>query len=258
MFEKLGFQCTRPRTTKAYITEVNLGNEQITKSFGNSMHIFMLNLPRLDCAAIIPKGDFVTVCLLGEDIDRELIDTFFANDAVKGSFPAGWESGEGACHCSPKINIGEAATPFLDRVVLVGDCGVTRLYKDGIGAAYRTAKAAARTAVFSGVSEADFQRHYAPAYRAITRDNRFGSFIFGVVHWIKKLPPLLRGAMSMTEQEQAKQNGSAGMSVVLWDMFTGSAPYREIFFRTVSPRFLVRFGWASARSIKNGRRGKAG
>jgi CRP-like cAMP-binding protein len=30
------------------------------------------------------------------------------------------------------------------------------------------------------------------------------------------------------------------MSTVLWDMFTGSAPYREVFLRTLHPMFLFR------------------
>jgi len=139
------------------------------------MHLFMLNIPRLDMAAVIPKGDYLTVCLLGQDIDRDLITAFFASPAVRRCSPPGTDPQQGACHCSPKITIRAAALPFADRIVLVGDCGVTRLYKDGIGAAYRTAKAAARTAVFSGVAAGDFRRHYWPTYRAIARDNGFGA-----------------------------------------------------------------------------------
>jgi len=31
------------------------------------------------------------------------------------------------------------------------------------------------------------------------------------------------------------------MSTVLWDTFTGSAPYTDVFMRTLSPAFLYRF-----------------
>jgi flavin-dependent dehydrogenase len=245
LFEKLGLPSKHGETTKAYITELHLGNEAVDRHFGNSMHMFLLDIPRLDCAAIIPKGDFLTVCLLGRDIDKDLISTFFESPAVKRCFPSTWNVAEGACHCSPKINIRETARPFMDRLVLLGDCGATRLYKDGIGAAYRTAKAAARTAVFSGISADDFQRHYWPVYRSIAHDNRFGLLIFAVVHWIKAFRPLLRGVMRMTAREQAGSSAAKRMSMVLWDMFTGSAPYREIFARTLDPRFLGRFAWES-------------
>jgi hypothetical protein len=33
------------------------------------------------------------------------------------------------------------------------------------------------------------------------------------------------------------------MSQVLWDLFTGSAPYREVLINTVHPGFLARFSW---------------
>jgi len=255
LFEKLGLPSKHCETTKAYITELHLGSEAIGRHFGNSMHMFLLDIPRLDCAAIIPKGDFLTVCLLGRDIDKDLINTFFESPAVKRCFPSTWNVAEGACHCSPKINIREATKPFMDRLVLLGDCGATRLYKDGIGAAYRTAKAAARTAVFSGISAEDFQRHYWPVYRSIANDNRFGLLIFAVVHRIKAFRPLLRGVMRMVAAEQAGSSAARRMSTVLWDMFTGSAPYREIFARTLDPRFLGRFAWESALAAAS--RGKA-
>jgi hypothetical protein len=46
------------------------------------MHVFLLDIPRLEFAALIPKGDYVTLCLLGDDIDEELMDRFFSS-----SFP---------------------------------------------------------------------------------------------------------------------------------------------------------------------------
>ena len=248
LFEKLGFTCGRPTTTKAFITELKLGQATIDEHFGTSMHMFLLNMPRLDCAAIIPKGDYVTVCLLGDDIDRDLVNSFLSSDAVRRCFPGDWDPAQGACHCSPKINIREPARPFLDRVVLVGDCGVTRLYKDGIGAAYRTAKAAARTSVFSGTTAADYEKHYWPVYRSIAGDNRYGLFIFSVVHWIKALRPLLKGSLLMAAGEQKNPRNAKRMSVVFWDMFTGSAPYREIFFRTIRPLFVVSLAWQTVRA----------
>ena len=33
------------------------------------------------------------------------------------------------------------------------------------------------------------------------------------------------------------------MSSVLWDVFTGSAPYREVLLRTLHPFFLARLAW---------------
>jgi hypothetical protein len=53
----------------------------------------------------------------------------------------------------------------------------------------------------------------------------------------------------MAAGEQQKQGGHRRMSIVLWDTFTGSAPYREIFLRILHPAFLARFVWNIAVSL---------
>jgi flavin-dependent dehydrogenase len=229
-----------PKTTKTYIQEYYLGEDTIGEVLGSSMHVFLLDLPRLEFAAIIPKGDYVSVCLLGEDIDKELVRSFMEAPEVQGCFPEGWEWEEGSCGCAPRINVKGASQPFADRVVFIGDCGVTRLYKDGIGAAYRTAKAAATTAVFQGISAEDFKEHYWPACRSIETDNQIGQFIFLVTRIIQKQRIARRAVLRITADEQNKTSGQRRMSMVLWDMFTGSAPYKDIFIRTLHPAFLAR------------------
>jgi hypothetical protein len=123
---------------------------------------------------------------------------------------------------------------------MVGDAGVTRLYKDGIGAAYRTAHAMASAAILYGVSAGDFEAHYRPVSREIARDNRYGSVLFGFTWLFRKLPFLRRAVLRMVRSEQQAGRGEGGMSQVLWNLFTGSAPYREVFWTTMKPGFLVR------------------
>ncbi len=233
-----------PRTTKTYICEYPLGREIISKYLGDSMHVFLLNLPRLEFAAIIPKGDYATVCLLGEEIDGPLVKSFLESPEVKRCFPPDLPLDPPACHCSPRINTHGTAQPFADRVVFVGDSGVTRLYKDGIGAAYRTAKAAATTAVFHGVSSKDFRRHFGPTCRRIDADNKIGNAIFAASRSMQKRPHDVRGIVHMASTEQQNKSRTPRMSMVLWDLFTGSAPYKEIVLRAVHPVFLARFVWS--------------
>ena len=252
LFEKLGFNYQRPKPTKTYITELDFGSDSVGDLFGNSMHVFLLSIPRLDFAALIPKGDYLTICLLGENIDKELIASFFRHPAVRECFPAGWEPPADGCHCAPKMFFGDARNPFTDRVVLIGDAGISRLYKDGIGGAYRTAKAAARTAIFRGIAAADFQADYMTECRRISWDNQFGRLVFLVVHGIKKLGFPASAVLKTIQAESVLPGKRRRMSMVLWDTFTGSAPYRDIFFRTLHPLFLMPFLlrniWAALRS----------
>jgi len=233
-----------PGNTKTYICEVCFwGREMVKRYLGSSMHVFLLNLPKLEFAAIIPKGEYATVCLLGRGIDRQLVKSFLHASEVQPCFPPGWHESEDFCHCSPLINIRPAHKPFADRIVFIGDCGSTRLYKDGIGAAYRTAKAAASTAVLHGIAEGDFQRHYHPVCRAISRDNRIGRLVFATTKIIQRYQFLRRGLCRMVSAEQQDQGSPKRMSGVLWNTFTGSAAYRDILLQTMHPAFLSKFFW---------------
>jgi flavin-dependent dehydrogenase len=245
----LGYQ--PPKSTKTFITEYYLGEETIEKTLGDSMHVFLLNIPRLEFAAIIPKGDYASVCLLGESIDKELVKSFLDSPQVKACMPDDWSSDPRSCQCSPKISVGAAIRPYADRLVFVGDSGVTRLYKDGIGAAYRTAKACATTAVFEGISEADFRRHYWPVCRSISTDNSIGKLSFAVTRQIQKWRFARRALLRMTAKEQKSVGRRRDMSQVLWDMFTGSAPYRDIVTLALHPRFLARLAWELAISASS-------
>ncbi len=227
-----------PATTKTHICDFLLGKENVNLFLGSSMHVFLLPLPRLEFAAIIPKGEYATVCLLGRDIDTGLVDSFLASPVVRSCFPPDWKPPKDHCRCWPAINVAAAVRPFGDRMVLIGDSGVNRLYKDGIGGAYRAAKAAARTAVFHGVADSDFRRHYGPTCAALSRDNAIGKVIFGVTTLIRNLPVLRKGVLRMTAAEQAESGGPQRMSAVLWDTFTGSASYRDVFLRTLHPLFM--------------------
>jgi len=249
LFEKLELGYHPPCVARTSIRDYFLGEEEISRSLGSSMHVFLLNIPRLEFAAIIPKGDYATVCLLGEEIDSELVQSFLGSAEVKKTMPPGWSSDQFTCQCSPHINVQGAIQPFADRMVFIGDCGVTRLYKDGIGAAYRTAKAAATTAVFEGISAEDFRRYFWPVCQAISTDNTIGKGIFSVTRQIQRSRLARHAVLRMSESEQGKEGRHRRMSMVLWDMFTGSAPYRDILKRALHPAFLLRFIWDLANSV---------
>ena len=232
----------RPERAKTFICEFHLGRQAFRETIGQSMHIFLLDIPRLRFAALIPKGDYVTLCLLGDDVDEELIERFFSADEVRRCFPGGIVP-EHDCHCYPRINVRAAAPPFADRLVMIGDCGATRLYKDGIGASYRSAKAAAKTVVFHGVRAEDFKDYYLPLCRKIERDNRVGRVVFGFGNLVQKSRIARRGVLRMTELEQQKAEGPRRMSGVLWDLFSGSASYTDVFLRTLHPACIGGLLW---------------
>jgi len=238
-FEGLGIGYRRPLLTKTLIREYYLGEEAINASLGTAMHVFLLNIPRLEFAALIPKGDYVTMCLLGEEIDNALGDVFASAPEVRAVMPAGWDPEAPSCQCLPHINVRGVEKPYADRVVFIGDSGVTRLYKDGIGAAYRTAKAAARTVIFEGISERAFHDHFQPLCRSIRSDNRIGKFAFVLTRLARRFTFVRRAILTISRDEQ-ERGRRPRLSGVLWDMFSGSAPYSDIFKRMVHPALIAR------------------
>jgi flavin-dependent dehydrogenase len=242
MFRDVVPDYAAPEALRTFTCEFDLGEDRVREFLGDAMHVFLLDIPRLEFAALIPKAAVVTLCMIGKDLDAALVDRFMASPEVARCFP-GAVVPHPVCHCFPRINTRPAIHPFADRIVWIGDSGVCRLYKDGIGSAYRTAKAAARTAVFNGISARDFEAHYWPECRALIADNTIANVIFGATTLVRKLPFLQAGVLRMTTREQAGTSADRPMSSVLWDVFTGSAPYREILLRTLRPRFPVMLTW---------------
>ena len=246
LFGEMDFGYQPPRAAKLAVREYYLGKEEISECFGSAFHAFLLDIPGLDYGAMIPKGDYMTVCLLSSqgDLHPKAVDAFLNHPAVKSFLPPHFPMEHFTCRCGPRINVMGSKQPFGDRIVFIGDCGVSRLYKDGIGAAYRSAKAAARTAIFQGISANDFRRYYLPFCRKMEFDNRIGQLLFRIIGQINRMKFVRGAVLRMVSHEQAgKANVETGMSMVIWDMLTGGAPYKEVFLRTLNPVFVIRFVW---------------
>ncbi len=229
-----------PRTTKTHLREYFLGAERVEAILGNAVQVFLLDIPDLEFGMLIPKGDYMTLCLLGEEINKEMVRRFLETPQVRACLPPEIVSEKFSCNCSPRINTRAALQPYADRLVFIGDCASTRLFKDGIGSAYRTSKAAAAAVVFHGVSAQDLHDHYYKVCKRMDRDNAIGRLIFRVVSIVQKKKFAREGVLRMIVDEQDMPGEKRRMSTVQWDMYTGSGSYREIFLRTVHPVFLAR------------------
>jgi len=239
IFNELDFGYKVPEITKTAIAEISFGKEEVKRRFGNSVHLFLLPIEDIKFAAMIPKSAYVTLCILGKNMNREKVQAFLDHPVVRELIPKEASSQLG-CLCLPKMNVGAPEKPFTDRVVVCGDAGSTRLFKDGIGAAYMMGKAAAKTAVFDGVSEGHFREHYLPVYKSIIKDNRYGSFLFRVTDLYRKYRFLTFAMLKVVEGEQTGSgDGNKVFSSILWDMFTGNERYRNIFYRALNIRMKM-------------------
>ncbi len=239
-----------PGVTRTYISEFFMKPEDIDASFGNSMHVFLLDLPNITFGALIPKENYVTLVLLGKDIDKDVVQSFIRSDRVRSCFPDHFPMERAMpCQCYPYVNVKPGVPAFADRLVLIGDSASSKLYKNGIGAAFITGKAAASTSIFEGIGAKHFEKYYSPICKDLDRDNQVGKLIFLVTKLIQKSPILKRAILHHVQREQSSDESRALLSSALWDTFTGSAGYRNILKRFLNPRLI--FGLLGSAVVSN-------
>ncbi|RME80294.1 MAG: hypothetical protein D6775_16595 [Caldilineae bacterium] len=192
--------------------------------------------PGLIFGAVIPKGRYLNISLLGEGLRLDAVEAFAEEHGLAQMLhPA---SGS-LCGCTPRIATGMARHFFGDRWVTVGDAAVTRLYKDGIGSAYHTARVAMTTAMTMGISRRAFARGYLPYCRAVRKDNRYGQILFRLWKLTMGIAPLIHAWQEAIRLEAALPAPQKVHTRILWGMLTGDEPYRQLFWLSLTPGSLI-------------------
>jgi len=224
--QNLGFGYKPPQTISTYQAEIKLGKEEVFKHFGNSIHVYMPKSKSLRYATVIPKGDYITVTLIGKkNVTGEVFQEFLNLEDIKSRIPPF----EPHCFCYPKIVVSPSRNPFTKRLVMIGDASFSRHYKNGIESAFITAKLAAETAFCSGIDASSFSSSYhKQAKKLIIHDNYYGQFLFLINDIISSVPLLTHSHLSLAKQKGDEDSPKKARSI-LWNMFTGNIPYRDIF-----------------------------
>ncbi len=244
VFQSLGYRPPRAETMAQNEFRLEPGSRETF--LDSTVHVYFEQPRDLIFGALIPKGQFANVSLLGRHFGRDSIEQFLAVPAVAqivGDHPPL------LCGCRPRVAVTPAREFFADRFVAVGDACVTRLYKDGIGSALMTARAAAETALRHGISGDAFAAHYAPVCRAVARDNRFGRVVFGLVERSKHNALFLRALGRALKSEDAMPHETRVLNQTLWALFTGDANYAEIFRMLFEPTSVARVGKAMVQEL---------
>ncbi len=192
--------------------------------------------PGLIFGAIIPKGQYINISLLGRGLATDAISEFIDAHELHQELSVSRGS---LCGCTPRIAVGPAKRYFGDRWVTVGDAAVTRLYKDGIGSAFSTAEKAVQIALTFGISEAAFSKGYKPLCQEIRNDNRYGRILFRLWAWTLRFPDLMRAWVGILKSEENLQGSQRIHSRILWGMFTGGEPYRDLLRKLFSLESLL-------------------
>ena len=206
--------------------------------------------PGLSFGAIIPKGRYLNISLLGKGFTRNTVDEFISAQNLTNLLQ--YDPSNSLCGCNPRIAVSAARHYFGDRWVAVGDAAVTRLYKDGIGSAYKTSRQAMSVAVQTGISHSAFSKYYAPTCRSIDIDNFYGMLLFRMWNFILSSPAILNNWKAAVQWEMSQPSKERRHTNILWGMLTGDEPYRQLFYRSVNIIALLRLGYKMSTRRRSG------
>ena len=233
----LGLEYVPPKTRIMAQGELYVGTPQVESRLGNMAHVFLIPHSGLIFGTLVPKGPFINVSVLSSGEHPVSVTDFLSHDIVRSVLPDHYER---ACDCRPRVVVGSAHNYYADRFVAVGDAAVSRLYKDGIGSSLLTARQAAHTVVYNGLSRQDFERHYKPFCHTIDRDNWWGRQLFSLNDRAKDSRVFLLGQHRLVADEQSNMRGPQPFTKAAWGMFTGSYSYTSIARMALGPISLVR------------------
>ncbi len=231
------FGYREPKSVRTCNAELHLGRAYIQQRFHKTIFVFALGIKPIKFAALIPKGDYVTVSLVGnEDITKANLTEFINHPTVRNLLPRGWSLPKDLCICFPKIPVSHAVHPYTNRLVIIGDASISRTYKNGIESAFDTAQLAARTIFDRGVSEDAFRKgYYKPALKLLAQDNFFGNLMFGIHDYTTSRKELVNAQIAhFLKRRDAWE--SIRVNSILWNMVTGNACYKKIFYKAIDPR----------------------
>lgn len=243
--QNLGFGYKPPATLLTYQAEMKLGRENIRNLFGNTIHVFMPKSKSLRYATVIPKGDYITISIIGKKhATKDMYDEFLHLEELQNRIPLL----KPHCFCYPKIVVSPSKRPFHDRLVMIGDASFSRHYKNGIESAFITAQLAAETAFQKGIDASSFSVYYQKAKKLIIHDNFFGRLLFFINDVISSIPVLTQSHLSLARKTD--QDGpSKKLKRILWNMFTGNIPYKNIFRSTLNLRLQTSLTFNTTRIL---------
>src|SRR3972149_44414 len=243
---KLPFDYRPPKTWHTVQTEIPAGNEFIEQRLRNRIHIIPAWGKAIRFLAITPKDNFLTLTGIGEHVKiADLEAERSRNHALASLLPSGAKV---LCHCHPQLPIGVAERPFSDRMAIIGDAFISRHLKNGIESSHDTAGILARAITAEGISEPALRDHfYRPCLRLFGYAKVWGRALFGIYESVLRKGRLSDAYLRSVNRESAEARFTQAR--ILWAVFAGDAPYREIARDAFAPRPL----WKLARNLLGGR-----
>jgi flavin-dependent dehydrogenase len=247
-FQKLSPNFKPPKVRKTLIFELLMREQSVPFMAGEIYFVeYGSKSLKVEMSSIVPKGKIVTVALLGSCIDnskngqnQDIVERYINLPHVRRNLPPKLKL-KPVCFCNPKMSVGLAKNFIGNRVAVIGDMVVSKLYKDGIYAAYSTAHSLAKTIHNFGIDEKNLKKNYIPIVNQIARDNFFGKFVFllnRIVFSRHMLSRIVYQAV-LTERKK-KPESDRRIAKILWNIAAGDNTYLNCLLSMLHPITLWR------------------
>lgn len=244
--KKIRYGYIPPKTWHSCQGEIRVSEDFYNRKHSKFIHVFLTNNPGIKFSAITPKGDFLTITSIGEHVKiKDMENEMRTNPEIRIYLPSDWKI---TCHCHPQLPVSAARRPYADRFVVVGDACISRFLKNGIESAFYTSKFAAETALIRGISSEDFKKYYYKrCLKMFGFDNLCGKILFRLYDIASSNDAISKIYLDLVKQEQKGSDPDRRLSRILWNMFTGDAPYKEILYDALSLKLIYKLIYYSLR-----------
>jgi hypothetical protein len=249
------------KSRKAFIFELEVGEEYLARQMPQELYFieYALRHFALEHTALVPKGRFLTVAMIGKCIDEaslpqdspQLVHDFLTLPQIERILP-GLAAAPIACACAPRMTVTTAKCPFGNRFAIIGDAVGSRLNKDGLFSAHVTASRLAQTVLHDGIDKQALAKGYGKAIKWLAEDNRFGRIVFGASRVAFTRPVLSRITYQAFATEcKERDERNRPLSAVLWKIASGTADYREVLREMCSYAVLRSVLAGAAATLRN-------
>jgi flavin-dependent dehydrogenase len=224
-----------PEITKACLLEIDCGEKHIEELIENTIHIYSFGTPGIDYGILIPKKRFLTIGMVGKDVKPADLREFLRGPLIAGMLP---ENPKICCKCCTFMPVTNAKNPFADRMLIIGDAGYSRYYKNGLESAFASAEIAVRSVFDHGISKEAFKKYYYPLCREMfITENVYGRMLFKLNSIISSHEILSIAHMDIARKDERR--GHRHLDEIQWNMFTGHESYKNIFWKFIEPRLQL-------------------
>lgn len=262
-YEKINPRFVPPKARRALIFELKPGRRYLKKYLNREMYFIESGLGklRLEHIAMVPKGDYLTVTLVGPSIDRaslpgdagKIMSTFLSLRHIRMILPhIDLSNTPVACMCSPYMSVGVSQRPFGNRTAVIGDAAGAKLYKDGLYSAFVSARVLAETLIARGTDSKSLYQGYGRMMKWLEKDIRYGRLVFGAIRLAFSYPLLSRVVyQAFATEMKFKEMRRWPLGNIFRKIGTGTADYEKIFRELLSAPVIRSLLTGVAKTARN-------